>query len=119
MCVLIRGNGSWRRRRLHRSVGDWSHHVRDVLPRLPYMADVEQRELTELEYYVITRTTHGPIRSDLLDSFPLHVAITACELFGAVALYGRTANLKTLTDDEWRAAGGAGFSPAGTSRPRP
>lgn len=91
------------------SLHDWSHHVRDVLPRLPCMADAERRELTELEYYVITRTTQGPIRHGLLDSLPLHVAIMGCELFGAVALFGRTINLRTLTDEEWRAAGGAGF----------
>lgn len=88
---------------------DWSHHVGNVPPRLPYLADVERRANSGLEYYVITRTTHGLISSGLLDSLPLQVAITACELFGAVALFGRTANRKTLIDEEWRAAGGAGF----------
>jgi hypothetical protein len=34
----------------------------------------------------------------------LHVAIAACELFGAVAAFGRTANLKRLTGEEWRIA---------------
>jgi hypothetical protein len=50
---------------------------------------------------------HGPIAGGLLDTLPLHVAIAACELFGAVAAFGRTANLKRLTGEEWRIAGDA------------
>jgi hypothetical protein len=58
------------------------------------------------------RSTVSRLNADdgpqLLDLLPPHVAIGACELFGAVATLGRTPDLKRLTDDEWH-AGVAGF----------
>jgi hypothetical protein len=45
-------------------------------------------------------TTHGY----------LFVAIETCEVLGAVDLFGRTANLKRLTDEQWRLAGTSGFA---------
>jgi hypothetical protein len=89
---------------------DWSHHVGKALPQLARLvADAETRSLTGLETYVTMRVAHGPVGGQLLDTLPLHVAIAACELFGAVAAFGRMPNLKRLTDQEWRVAGGAGF----------
>lgn len=89
---------------------DWSRHVGKVLPQLARLVAVaETRPLTGLEAYVTMRLAHGPVRDGLLDALPLHVAITGCELFGAVATLGRMPNLKRLTDEEWRAAGRAGF----------
>ena len=40
---------------------------------------------------------------------PLHVAVTASELVGAVAAFGRMPNLKRLSDADWRVAGAADF----------
>lgn len=92
--------------RLH----DWTLHVAAVIPELPRMvAEASQRPLTGLETYVVARLSGAPARSELLDALPLYVAIAACELFGAVAAFGRTVNLKTMTDEDWRVAGGAGF----------
>ncbi|OKO80965.1 TniQ family protein [Bradyrhizobium sp. AS23.2] len=89
---------------------DWSHHVAKALPKLDQLvANAEARPLSGLETYVTDRVGHGPVGGRLLDTFPLHVAIAACELFGAVAAFGRRPNLKQLTDEEWRQAGGAGF----------
>jgi hypothetical protein len=89
---------------------DWSHHVAKVLPDLSSLAaGTKRRAITGLETYVHMRVLVGPIRGGLLDTWPLHVAITACETFGAVARFGRTVNLKKLTDEEWRVAGAAGF----------
>lgn len=89
---------------------DWSHHVSKVLPNLSRLAsEAGTRQLTGLEAYVTMRLTHGPVRGGLLDALPLYVAIAACDLFGAVATLGRMPNLKRLTDEEWRIAGGAGF----------
>jgi hypothetical protein len=88
---------------------DWTQHVANVIPDLPRMlAEAVQRQLTGLETYVVERIAQGPT-GGLLDTFPLHAAIGACELFGAVATLGRTPDLKKMTDDEWRAAGGAGY----------
>lgn len=46
---------------------------------------------------------------NLNDTLLLQVAITACELFGAVASFSRMPNLKTLADQDWRQAGADGF----------
>lgn len=97
---------------------DWAQHVVHVLPQLGGLAaKAECRALTGLETYVITRLTCGAVRGGLLDTLPLHVAIAACELFGAVAAFGRMPNLKTLTDDQWRQAGAAGFDIVGDGKP--
>jgi hypothetical protein len=88
---------------------DWSRHVGKVLPQLARLvSNAETRPLTGLESYVTMRVAHGPVGGRLLDTFALHVAIAASELFGAVATLGRRVNLKRLTDEEWRVAGGAG-----------
>lgn len=93
-----------------RTMHDWSHHVAKVLPFLPRLAaEADTRPLTAFEAYVLNRIEGGPAVAGLVDTLPLHVAIAACELFGAVAAFGRTPNLKTLTDEEWRQAGAAGF----------
>ncbi len=89
---------------------DWSHHVGKVLPNLSRLAfEAGTGPLTGLETYVTTRVALGPVRGGLLDTLPLYVAIAACDLFGAVATLGRMPNLKRLTDEEWRVAGGVGF----------
>lgn len=89
---------------------DWSHHLRKVLPDLARLAAAaERRPVTGLENYLVSRVIHGCLLGGLLDTLPLHAAIAACELFGAVATFGRTVNLKKLGDEEWRVAGGAGF----------
>lgn len=97
---------------------DWSHHVGKVLPFLPRMAaKAGTRPLTAFESYVLNRVNGGAANTGLIDTMPLHVAIAACELFGAVAAFGRMPNLKTLTDEEWRQAGAAGFEIIGAGKP--
>ena len=91
--------------RLH----DFAHHIAGVVPNLDHLvAESAERPVSGLEAYVAGRLNAdaGP---QLLDRLPLHVAIGACELFGAVATLGRTPHLKRLTDEQWHAAGGAGF----------
>lgn len=93
-----------------KTLHDWAHHVGKVLFELPRLvAQADTRPLTDFESYVLHRISGGPDRGCLVDTLPLHVAIAACELFGAVASFGRMPNLKTLTDEEWRQAGAAGF----------
>jgi hypothetical protein len=88
---------------------DFAHHVAGVVPDLDRLVAVAvERPVSGLEAYVTGRLNAdaGP---QLLDQLPLYVAIGACELFGAVATLGRTPDLKRLTDEQWHAAGGAGF----------
>jgi hypothetical protein len=89
---------------------DWSHHLGKALPDLSRLAtQTKRRPLTELENYVVTRVVHGSPGTGLLDTLPLHAAIFACELFGVVATLGRTPKFGQVTDEQWRAAGKAGF----------
>lgn len=100
--------------RLH----DWAHHVGKALPNLPRLVEeTDTRGLTGFETYVVNRINGGPAGAGLMDTLPLHVVITACELFGAVASLGRMPNLKALTDDQWRQAGAAGFDIIGGGKP--
>jgi hypothetical protein len=68
----------------------------------------EQRPVTGLESYLIARLDGGR-NSPFLDSLELHAAIKLAEMVGAVELFGRTPNLKELSDEDWRLAGAAGF----------
>lgn len=89
---------------------DWSHHVSKVLPFLPRLAaDSVTRPLTAFETYVLNRVDGSTVGAGLIDTLPLHAAIHACELFGAVATLGRTPDLNQMTDEQWRIAGAAGF----------
>jgi hypothetical protein len=86
---------------------DFAHHVAPALASLDRLAgQAEPRNPTGLETNVRTRLDG---RSPLLDSLDLHVAIKTCELLGAVDLFGRTANLKKMSDEQWRLAGARGF----------
>lgn len=97
---------------------DWSHHVGKLLPDLARLTvEPETRPLTAFETYVLNRINGGSAGTAFIDALPLHVAIAACELFGAVASFGRMPNLKTLTDEEWRQAGAAGFDIVGGGKP--
>lgn len=97
---------------------DWFRHVSKVLPNLSRMAaETGTRPLTGLEAYTVNRIDGVAAPSVLLDGMPLHVTIAGCELFGAVASLGRMPNLKTLTDDEWRCAGAAGFNILNRGKP--
>jgi TniQ len=88
---------------------DFAHHVRPALADLDLLAgQAERRQPTGLETYVLDRL-EGCRHSPLLDSLELFVAIQISEVLGAVDLFGRTTNLKKMTDEEWRLAGGRGF----------
>lgn len=88
---------------------DFAFHMARALPRVDNLASAAvSRAPSVFERYVLDRLD-GLRRGGFLDGFPLHAAIRICEMIGAVAVYGRTPNLKRLTDDEWWSAGSAGF----------
>ena len=89
---------------------EFTHHVAPVLPNLAKLGgQAVRRELTGLEQYVLARLD-GARQAPFLDSLALFVAIKLCEMLGAVELFGRTANLRQLSDEQWRLAGAAGFA---------
>jgi hypothetical protein len=88
---------------------DFTHHVAGAVPRLEtLLADSESRKLSGLERYILARLK-GDAGPAFLDAQPLYVAIKTREMIGAVAVFGRTPNLKRLSDGEWWRAGAAGF----------
>ena len=91
------------------SMHEFTYHVAPVLPKLSKLADqAVRRELTGLEKYVLARLD-GARQAAFLDKLALFVAIKLCEMLGAVDLFGRTANLKKLSDEQWRLAGADGY----------
>lgn len=62
-----------------------------------------------LEAYLLDRLEGMSGQAPWLDGLEFHAAAKTCEMIGAVALFGRTANLKRLSEDDWQRAGGAGF----------
>jgi hypothetical protein len=99
------------------SMHEFTHHVAPILRDLSKLADqAVRRQLTGLEKYVLTRLD-GARQAKFLDSLALFVAIKLCEMLGAVELFGRTANLKRLSDEQWRTAGAAGYAIAAGGPP--
>jgi hypothetical protein len=96
---------------------DFVHHVSPVLGRLDRLAEkAPRRPPSGLENYVLARLG-GTRRTPFLDGLELHAAIRICEMIGAVAAFGRTPNLRRLSDDDWWRAGAAGFEIAAGGPP--
>ena len=88
---------------------DCAHHMAKAVPKLDArLARALRRDPSGLEAYIFGRLDGAP-QAAFLDGLPLYVAIRCCEMIGAVAVFGRTANLKRLTDDDWWRAGAAGY----------
>lgn len=67
------------------------------------------RPSSPLEDYLLGRLDGITGAVPWLDGLAWHAAAKTCEMIGAVALHGRTPNLKKLTDADWHRAGEAGF----------
>ena len=99
------------------SLHDFVAHATPALARLDRLAATATgRETSGLERYVLDRLDGRP-GAPLLDSIELHAAIRLCEMIGAVAMFGRTANLKRLSEQDWLQAGAAGFAVAAGGEP--
>lgn len=68
-----------------------------------------QRSPSALETYLLNRITGHVGEFAWLNGLDWFVAGKTCKIIGAVAEFGRTPNLKTLTDDDWHRAGAKGF----------
>jgi hypothetical protein len=71
-------------------------------------SEAEVVKPSPLEGYLIDRLD-GKAGPDWLDALPWHAAAKACEMIGAVEVFGCKAPIKTMTDDQWREAGKAGY----------
>jgi len=67
------------------------------------------RTASDFERNLVDRIGGKDRGSGWLDSLDFSVAVKACEVFGAVAEFGRTVNLKRLSGPQWAAAGAAGY----------
>jgi hypothetical protein len=96
---------------------DFAFHVAPAVSRLDAMIDAaKRRDPSDLETYVLRRLD-GTRTSPFLDGLDLYVAIRFCEMIGAVEVFGRTANLNRLNDDQWWRAGARGFAIAAGGAP--
>jgi hypothetical protein len=89
---------------------DFAHAVRTEWPRIgSLLAAAPRREPSALETYVLDRIRNGR-GAAWLDTCSLNGAVKSCEIIGAVLLHGRTPNLTKFSEDDWEAAGAAGYA---------
>lgn len=87
---------------------DWTERLKPMVPEIQRLAaTAATRDLSALETYALERLD-GAAQAPWLDGFPFYSAILVSELVGAVAVFGRRAGIKTMTDDQLREAGDAG-----------
>lgn len=66
-------------------------------------------EASSLERYAARRLSN-PSAVDEMQEFDLYSLIKFCELAGALSIKGSDVAMRSMTEDDWRAAGHAGFS---------
>lgn len=89
---------------------DFTAIFRENLDAVPRLAEnAEHRRSSDFEVYLEDRLTEHQASSSWLDMLGFSAAARACEIFGAVAEFGTTPNLKTLTEADWARAGATGF----------
>ena len=89
---------------------EFSFLVQQSLPDIDQLIQrAPQRSPSGLETYLLNRITGDAAQSPWLNGLDWFVAGKTCEIIGAVAEFGRTPNLKVLTDDDWYRAGAKGF----------
>jgi hypothetical protein len=84
-----------------------------VGPVAVVIADADAGDIlpaSAMEDYLVGRLSGAPRENPWLDALDFFAAAKTCEMVGAVALHGRTPNLKLLTEAQWREAGAAGFA---------
>ncbi|WP_441255779.1 TniQ family protein [Tardiphaga sp. 285_C5_N1_2] len=88
---------------------DFVRNIASAIPRIPRILDrAIHRPPSGLERYLLDRVD-GCASSPWLDKMPFFAVAKTAETIGAVAEYGRTVNLKKLSENQRYTAGGAGF----------
>jgi hypothetical protein len=100
-----------------RYLHDFAHYMALALPHLDNLVEKAPRRLSSALEIYIRKRLDGARQTPFLDSVELHAAIRTCEMIGAMDLFGQSANLKSLTDDDWWHAGACGFEFATSAVP--
>ncbi len=89
---------------------DFVSRARPVLDDLArHVDEAIERPVSHFERYLLARLD-GSSNETWLDAVAFHVVVTTCEWVGAVALYGKGAPLRHLSEDQRHSAGDAGFA---------
>lgn len=92
------------------SLYDFSLLVRPRLHELDQLeASASRRPASGLERYLVDRLDKRLSCPSWIDGLDLFAVIKVAEMFGVAAMFSRKQNLKTLTVEDWRAAGAKGF----------
>ncbi|MCJ2030446.1 TniQ family protein [Methylobacterium sp. J-043] len=96
--------------RLPSEFHDFGRGVRPALKNLDRLvAQAVPIEPSRAQTYLIGRFAGQTGTSPWLDSLAWHAVARACEMLGAVSLFGRTVHLRTLTEADRHRAGDVGF----------
>jgi hypothetical protein len=88
---------------------DFVRNIAAAIPRMSRLLErATHRPASGLEKYLLGRV-NGCASSPWLDRMPFFAVSKTAETVGAVAEYGRTVNLRTLSESQRYMAGGAGF----------
>jgi TniQ len=88
---------------------DFVRNIAAAIPRMTRLLErATHRPASGLEKYLLGRID-GCASSPWLDRMPFFAVAKTAETVGAVAEYGRTVNLRTLSENQRYMAGGAGF----------
>lgn len=90
-------------------MNDFARLAAPWIDEIRRLADaIDKATPSSMEAYLLERLD-GAAGPTWLDALPWHAAAKTCEMIGAVALFGRKAAIKTMSDAQWREAGGVGF----------
>lgn len=68
------------------------------------------RKVSDYELYLLARIAgERRMMNGWLHTLPFWLAAKLCEMIGVLILFGRTPNLRSLTEHDWAQAGSAGF----------
>ena len=94
-----------------KDLNDFVANTGSALRNLPALvAKSRQCPPSDLEHYLVGRLDGDAPVHEFLDSLAWHAVADVCQVLGAVALHGRDVSVSAFDDDDWRAAGDAGFT---------
>ncbi len=90
---------------------DFAANSAAALADLPALVGLSRRrDPSDLETYLMARLDGAPRTGAWLGGLDWHAVAEVCQLLGLVALHGGDARVGGFGDDDWHAAGDAGFA---------